>query len=88
MQEKCMRCSALPSNAELDQQAEKDIMRLLLEDRGLFTFGELNQAAGGKVVITADALDRLKAAGLVNECERYLFASRAAVVGSGVWSDA
>jgi hypothetical protein len=61
-------------------------MRLLLEDRGLFTFGEVNRVAGGHVVITADALDRLKAASLVNETGRYLFASRAAVVSAEVWS--
>ena len=88
MHEKCMRCSAPPTVQELDAQAEQAIMRLLLEDRGLFTFGEVNKAAGGKVVITADALDRLKAAGLIHETDRYLFASRAAVVSAAVWSDA
>jgi rhamnose utilization protein RhaD (predicted bifunctional aldolase and dehydrogenase) len=76
----------LPSVEDKIAAAEQAAMRLLLEDRGLFTFGEVNRAAGGSVVITADALDRLKAAGLVNECERYMFASRAAVVGAEVWS--
>jgi rhamnose utilization protein RhaD (predicted bifunctional aldolase and dehydrogenase) len=76
----------LPSVEEQIVAAERAAMRLLLEDRGLFTFGEVNKAAGGRVVITADALDRLKQAGLVNEADRYLFASRAAVVGAEVWS--
>lgn len=75
----------LPSVEEQIVAAEQAVMRLLLEDRGLFTFGEVNRAAGGRVVITADALDRLKAAGLVNEADRYLFASRAAVVSAEVW---
>ena len=78
------RCSA--TVAEQDANAEQAIMRLLLEDRGLFTFGELNRVAGGRVVITADAIDRLKQAGLVNETDRYLFASRAGVVSGEVWS--
>ncbi|MGN6663498.1 MAG: hypothetical protein ACTHK6_04735 [Solirubrobacterales bacterium] len=84
MQDKA-KCSA--SIAERDAQAERAVMRLLLEDRGLFTFGEVNRAAGGHVVITADALDRLKEAGLVNETGRYLFASRAAVVSGAIWSE-
>jgi hypothetical protein len=75
-----------PSLAEDIAMAEQAIMRLLLEDRGLFTFGEVNRAAGGRIVITSDALDRLKEAALVNETGRYLFASRAAVVSAEVWS--
>jgi hypothetical protein len=75
-----------PSLGERIAAAEQAAMRLLLEDRGLFTFGEVNRAAGGSITITADALDRLKEAGLVNECGRYLFASRAGVVSAEVWS--
>jgi hypothetical protein len=82
-----MQEKANPSVAEQDAQAERAVMRLLLEDRGLYTFGEVNKAAGGRVVITADALDRLKAAGLIHECDRYLFASRAGVVSADLWSD-
>ncbi|HET8814113.1 MAG TPA: hypothetical protein VFM51_04080 [Solirubrobacterales bacterium] len=74
-----------PSLAEEIAKAEQAVMRLLLEDRGLFTFGEVNRAAGERVVITADALDRLKQAGLIHETNRYLFASRAAVVSAEVW---
>lgn len=74
------------SIAERDAQAEQAIMRLLLEDRGLFAFGEVNQAAGGSVVVTADAIDRLKQGGLIHETSRFLFASRAAVVSAEVWT--
>jgi rhamnose utilization protein RhaD (predicted bifunctional aldolase and dehydrogenase) len=84
MQDKA-KCSA--SIAERDAQAERAVMRLLLEDRGLFTFGEVNKAAGDSVVITADAIDRLKRAGLVHECNRYVFVSRAGVISADLWSD-
>lgn len=85
MQDKCSRSL---SNAEQDRQAEQAVMRLLLEDRGLFTFGEVNKAAGGRVVITADAIARLKQGGMIHEFDRYVFASRVAVVSADLWSDA
>lgn len=84
MQEKA-KCSA--TVAARHSKAERAVMRLLLEDRGLFTFGEVNKAAGGSVVITDDAMDRLKAGGMIHECGRYVFASRAAVVSADLWSD-
>jgi hypothetical protein len=87
MQENCKRCSAPPSIAEQDAKAEQAVMNLLLEDRGLYTFGEVNKAAGGRVVITGDAIARLKQGGLIHEVDRYYFASRAAVISSDVWGD-
>ena len=85
-----MQDKGIPSPSVEDQiaSAEQAVMQLLLEDRGLFTFGEVNKVAGGRVVITCDALDRLKQAGLIHEINRYLFASRAAVVSAEVWSNA
>jgi hypothetical protein len=72
--------SPSPSVAEEDAMVEQAVMRLLLEDRGLFTFGEVNKNVGGKVVLTADALDRLKQGGMVHDFAEFVFASRAAVV--------
>jgi len=82
-----MRCSAPPTNAEEDKQAEQAVMRLHLEDRGLFMTGEIVKETGGKVLPAADAVARLKRAGLVHEFGSYVFASRAAVVSSDLWSD-
>lgn len=82
-----MRCSAPPSNAEEDRQAEQAVMRLLLEDRGLFTTGEIVKETGGKVLPAAAAIARLKRAGLVHEFGSYVFASRAAVVSADLWGD-
>lgn len=87
MQENCKRCSAPPSLAEEDAKAEQAVMRLLLEDRGLFSFGEINKVAGGRVITTSDAIDRLKQGGMIHETGRYYFASRVAVVGAELWSD-
>jgi rhamnose utilization protein RhaD (predicted bifunctional aldolase and dehydrogenase) len=87
MQDKCKGCSAEPSIAERDAQAEQAVMRLLLEDRGLFTFGEINKVAGQSVVITSDAIDRLTQGGMIHETGRYYFASRVAVISAELWSD-
>jgi hypothetical protein len=88
MQDKCMRCGAPPSNEEEDKQAEQAVMHLLLEDRGLFTVGEVVNETGGKVLPAADAIARLKRAGLVHEFGSFVFASRAAVVSAELWGDA
>ena len=82
-----MRCSAPPTNAEEDKQAEQAVMRLLLEDRGLFTPGEIVKETGGKVLPAADAIARLKRAGLIHEFAGFICASRAAVVSADLWSD-
>jgi hypothetical protein len=76
-----------PSITEEDQRVERAVMRLLLEDRGLFTFGEVNKNAGGSVVLTTDALDRLKQGGMVHDFAGFVFASRAAVVSADLWDD-
>lgn len=88
MQDKCMRCSAPPTNAEEDKQVEQAIMRLLLEDRGLFTLGEVVHETGRKVLPVTDAIKRLAQAGLVHELGTCVFASRVAVVSAELWSDA
>jgi hypothetical protein len=62
-------------------------MRLLLEDRGLFTTGEIIKETGGKVIPAADAIARLKRAGLVHEFGSYVFASRSAVISADLWCD-
>ena len=83
-----MRCSAPPSNAEEDKQAEQAVMRLLLEDRGLFTTGEIIKETGGKVLPAADAIERLQRGGMIHEFAGFVFASRSGVVSADLWSDA
>ena len=82
-----MQEKAIPSPAEEDAEAERAVMRLLLEDRGLFQFGEVTKAIGGRTLATADAIARLKRGGLVHECFGFVFASRAAVVAVDLWGD-
>jgi hypothetical protein len=85
MQDKCKRCSAPPTNAEEDAQAERAVMRLLLEDRGLFTRGEVIKETGDRVLPAADAIDRLKRGGQIHEFAGFICASRAAVVSADLW---
>jgi hypothetical protein len=73
---------------EQDVKVERAIMRLLLEDRGLFTRGEINKGVGESLVLTCDALDRLKQGGMIHDFAGFIFASRAAVVSADLWSDA
>jgi hypothetical protein len=80
-----MRCSLPLTTAEEDKQAEQEIMRLLLEDRGLFTLGEIVHETGRKVLPVTDAITRLQRAGMVHEVSTCVFASRAAVVGAELW---
>lgn len=80
-----MQEKASPSVAEEDLEVERTVMRLLLEDRGLFTFGEINQAVGGKTIQTDDAIARLKRGRMIHECMGFHFASRAAVVSADLW---
>jgi hypothetical protein len=82
MQEKGSRSRPL---AEEDETVERAIMRLLVEDRGLLTFGEINAEVGRKTLLTADALARLKQGRLVHECMGFTFAARAAVVSGELW---
>lgn len=62
-------------------------MLLLLEDRGLFTLGEIVHEMGGKVLPITDPIERLKRAGLVHETGTCVFASRAAVISADLWGD-
>lgn len=88
MQDKCKGCSAPPSLAEEDAMAEKAVMRLLLEDRGLFKVGEIVKAVGGRTLATTDAIARLERGGLIHDTfDGCVFASRAAVVSADLWSD-
>jgi hypothetical protein len=82
-----MHEKANPSVAEREAEVERAVMRLLLEDRGLFTFGEINQAVGGKTIFTADAIARLKRGRLIHECLGFHFASHSAVVAVDLWGD-
>lgn len=82
-----MRSSASATNAEEDKQVEQAVMSLLLEDRGLFTLGEVVHETGKTVLAVTDAITRLKRAGLVHETGACVFASRVAVVSAGLWGD-
>lgn len=88
MHEKCMRCSAPPTTAEQDRQVEQAIMRLLLEDRGLFTLGEIVKETGKRVMQVTDAITRLQRAGQLHEVSTCVFASRVAVLSADLWDDA
>lgn len=87
MQDQCKRCSAPPTTAEEDAQAEQAVMRLLLEDRGLFKIGEIIKETGGRVLPATDAVARLKRGGLIHEFAGFICASRAAVVSANLWGD-
>lgn len=84
-----MHQEAIPSrsNAEEDAMVEQAVMALLLEDRGLFQVGEVVREVGGSVVLTADAIARLKRGGMIHEFGGFVFASRAAVVSADLWSE-
>lgn len=58
MQEKANR-----SAAEEDAATERAVMRLLLEDRGLFSLREIVGETGLKLIAVNDAIRRLKGAG-------------------------
>jgi hypothetical protein len=82
-----MQEKAIPStsNAEEDRQAEQAVMRLLLEDRGLFSFREIVGETGLKVLPARDAIRRLKGAGMLSETGLFVFATRVAVVSADLW---
>lgn len=73
------------SAAEEDAQVELAVMRLLVEDRGMFRFGEVADAVGGATLAVGDAINRLKRGGMIHECWGFMFASRAAVVSAELW---
>lgn len=82
MQEKANPSASM---AEEDTQAERAVMRLLLEDRGLFSLREIVGETGGKVLGVTDAISRLKGAGMIGETGCYVFATRVAVVSADLW---
>jgi hypothetical protein len=71
--------------AEEDTQAERVVMRLLLEDRGLFCLREIVGETGYKMIQVVDAIRRLKGAGMIGETGCYVFATRVAVVSADLW---
>ncbi|HEX5984158.1 MAG TPA: hypothetical protein VFY69_08130 [Solirubrobacterales bacterium] len=74
-----------PSPAEEDAQAEQAVMRLLLEDRGLFSLRENVGETGCKMISVVDAIRRLKGAGMIEEVGVFVFATRVAVVSADLW---
>ncbi len=81
-----MQDKASRSVASEDAMAEQAVMRLLLEDRGLFALSEIATKLGEKLA-AEDAVARLERAGQIHRCQGFVFASRAAVVGADLWSD-
>jgi len=74
-----------PSVTEEDQRVERAVMRLLLEDRGLFSLREIVGETGGPLLPVKDALARLKGAGMIEEVGLFVFATRVAVVSADLW---
>jgi len=60
-------------------------MRLLLEDRGLFSLREIVGETGCKMIAVVDAIRRLKGAGMTEEIGCFVFATRVAVVSADLW---
>jgi coproporphyrinogen III oxidase-like Fe-S oxidoreductase len=73
--------------SEHDRKTQHTILMLLLiEAQAVWSVDEL-VAEIGRELETKDALDQLKAAGLVHRCGEFVFASRAAIKLDGIFQE-
>jgi hypothetical protein len=70
--------------ADRDAATDEAIIGLLVEDRGLWSTGEMQRVIGDKIA-TADSLARLRRSGLVHQCGDFVFASRTALEAADLW---
>lgn len=79
MQEKGI--GAIPDR---DAATDEAIIALLVEDRGLWSTGEVERMIGNRLA-AADGLARLRRSGLANQCGDFVFASRTALEAADLW---
>lgn len=70
--------------ADRDAATDEAIMGLLVEDRGIWSTGEIKRVIGDKIA-AADSLARLRRGGLVHQCGDFVFASRTALEAADLW---
>jgi hypothetical protein len=70
--------------ADRDAATDEAIMGLLVEDRGLWSIGEMQRVIGDEIAAT-DSLARLQRGGLVHRCGDFVFASRTALEAAALW---
>jgi hypothetical protein len=70
--------------ADRDAATDEAIIGLLVEDRGLWSTGEVERMIGNQLA-AADGLARLRRSGLVNQCGDFVFASRTALEAADLW---
>lgn len=63
---------------------DEAIIGLLVEDRGLWSTGEVERMIGNQLA-AADGLARLRRGGLVHQCGDFVFASRTALEAADLW---
>jgi len=67
-----------------DAATDEAIIGLLVEDRGLWSTGEVERMIGNRLA-AADGLARLRRGGLVHQCGDFVFASRTALEAADLW---
>lgn len=70
--------------ADRDAATDEAILGLLVEDRGLWSTGEMQRMIGDEIA-TADSLARLRRGGLVHRCGDFVFATRTALEAADLW---
>lgn len=70
--------------ADRDAAIDEAIIGLLVEDRGIWSTGEVERMIGDQLA-AADSLARLRRGGLVHQCGDFVFASRTALEAADLW---
>lgn len=70
--------------ADRDAATDEAIIGLLVEDRGIWSTGEMQRGIGDEIA-AGDSLARLRRAGLVHQCGEFVFASRTALEAADLW---
>lgn len=70
--------------ADRDAATDEAIIGLLVEDRGIWSTGEVERMIGSQLA-AADGLARLRRGGLVHQCGDFVFASRTALEAADLW---
>lgn len=70
--------------ANRDAATDEAIIGLLVEDRGLWSTGEMQRVMGDEIAAT-DSLARLRRGGLVHQCGDFVFAFRTALEAADLW---
>jgi hypothetical protein len=70
--------------ADRDATTDEAIIGLLVEDRGIWSTGEVERMIGDEIAAT-DSLARLRRGGLLHQCGDFVFASRTALEAADLW---